>query len=655
MAKPTPTLIAGLAYIFCFFFTPAFATPAPVPSQRTRSEVSKNPPNFKVNSPVRIKNASLQVLAGEKEPNTSVFVNNREVIPLNPYKTWYYEYPVNTEGSQVTITMAFASQKQIAKTSIDLNKDALTLSAGPVITGYGFDRQNNNDFILTIKDPPKALSYNIYYANSLTLTPGTSPFILAQANYRVSGTGITLWRDNGSFTGIHPADPQIKMRFYKLEIAGLNPAVQLAISSATASSYIPMYPANMAIDGSLATYWASTPGQYSWIKFDLGKPYNLTRISLFWNRALGAANYDIQGSLNGANWDTLYARLSSIGGFNNPVQKDYDLSGSYRYIRVYINTPQQPARQVIYEVRLYGYPAPDITPPTTPQVTDDGATTVSATQLHARWTSSDPESGISEYAYKITVDSVSGPAIIDWVSAGTAQEITRNGLSLIVDKTYYFAVKAKNGAGIWSDVGYSDGIRIIVLDNTPPTGSIKINNDEQYTSSAAVTLTLSAEDNPGGSGVSHMRFSNNNVNWPTTPDIYATTKPWTLAAGNGTKTVYVMFKDAADNWSQSISDTIILDTTGPKIINVSPANGSTFSEGSAILISPVVNDNNLAPVEYQFSVNNEIKQGWSSQINYSWDAVPGRHILKVEAKDIAGQDVKEIEVYVFRKPIEPPA
>jgi len=100
---------------------------------------------------------------------------------------------------------------------------------------------------------------------------------------------------------------------------------------------------------------------------------------------------------------------------------------------------------------------PDTTPPTTPVVTDDGDSTTNLTQLHATWTSSDPESGIAEYQYAIGT-SAGGTDVVDWTSAGTATSVTRTGLTLDVGTTYYFSVKAKNGEGLWSEAGTSNGI-----------------------------------------------------------------------------------------------------------------------------------------------------------------------------------------------------
>ena len=114
-------------------------------------------------------------------------------------------------------------------------------------------------------------------------------------------------------------------------------------------------------------------------------------------------------------------------------------------------------------------------------------------------------------------------------------------------------VQFKDKAGLASG-GYSD---TIVVDTAKPTGTIKINNGAVGTPSGDVTLNLTADDG-AGSGVALMRFRNYGGTW-TGWEPYATTKAWTLAAGEGIRQVFVQFKDKAGLSSVSASDTIILD------------------------------------------------------------------------------------------------
>ncbi len=97
-------------------------------------------------------------------------------------------------------------------------------------------------------------------------------------------------------------------------------------------------------------------------------------------------------------------------------------------------------------------------------VTDDGDSTTDSSQLHATWTLSDAESGIVEYQYAIGVIQ-GGTDAVGWTSVGTDIYVTNTDLKLTPRETYYFSVKAKNEAGLWSSEGYSDGITYLGTNN----------------------------------------------------------------------------------------------------------------------------------------------------------------------------------------------
>lgn len=121
----------------------------------------------------------------------------------------------------------------------------------------------------------------------------------------------------------------------------------------------------------------------------------------------------------------------------------------------------------IYEITL----APlDNTPPTTPVVNNTALISKSLSRIACNnWSASDPESGIVEYLYKIYSLSPSGQEIIlqDWKSRGIHTSVIVNNLALNEGTTYYFAVKAKNGVGLWSTEGTSNGIEVITLPQAP--------------------------------------------------------------------------------------------------------------------------------------------------------------------------------------------
>ncbi len=114
----------------------------------------------------------------------------------------------------------------------------------------------------------------------------------------------------------------------------------------------------------------------------------------------------------------------------------------------------------------------------------------------------------------------------------------------------------------------------IGLDTIAPSGTIVINGGAAYTNSTAVNLTLSTSDS--GSGVYQMLFSNDGVSWSVW-EAYGTSKAWTLTSGDGTKTVYVQYRDNAGNISGSFTDTIGLDTIAPSSSAFSPVHTMNLS------------------------------------------------------------------------------
>lgn len=159
-------------------------------------------------------------------------------------------------------------------------------------------------------------------------------------------------------------------------------------------------------------------------------------------------------------------------------------------------------------------------------------------------------------------------------------------------KRMYLYVQDMAGASAgWTQ----KGIWTVLVDTTPPAGTIKINDGGTYTNSANVMMNLSAIDSGSGMGAgAQMKFSNNNSGW-STAEPYTTTKAWTLTTGDGRKTVYAKFMDAAGNWSSAVSANITLDTTPPIPIITSLIEGSTINT-PGILVEGTIDDPNIDKV-----------------------------------------------------------
>ncbi len=199
--------------------------------------------------------------------------------------------------------------------------------------------------------------------------------------------------------------------------------------------------------------------------------------------------------------------------------------------------------------------------------------------------------------------------------------------------------------------------RHFIVDTTPPTGSITVNGGAASTRQRSVVLTLSAED---VSGVAQMHFSNDGINWTGWED-YADTKVWTLTSGDGSKTVYVQFRDNAGVESITYSDAITLSTPPPREEtpeNIDDEAGEPTEETAlrVLILSPESKAYDAPDVSLVFNVNETL-----SKVAYSLDGqdnvtvagnttliglTSGEHTLTVYAWDGAG-NVEASETITF--------
>lgn len=114
--------------------------------------------------------------------------------------------------------------------------------------------------------------------------------------------------------------------------------------------------------------------------------------------------------------------------------------------------------------------------------------------------------------------------------------------------------------------------------------------------------------------------------------------------------------DAAGN-TGSAQVTVIYNLA-PTISSLAPANNSSFTETDIITISVTASDPDGDQLQYQYYIDGNIKQAWTTNPTYSWQTQTGNnngHIIKVEVKDSYGATAsKQNSVYIFRRPVAPP-
>jgi hypothetical protein len=187
-----------------------------------------------------------------------------------------------------------------------------------------------------------------------------------------------------------------------------------------------------------------------------------------------------------------------------------------------------------------------------------GALTITAKSAANRtfnlsWTdSSDVLSGGA--SYKLVSSTAGYPACsAASIYSGKGTSFSHGGLML--GKTYYYRVCVVSSAG--KTTSWATAAKKVLTEYDPPTGgSVLINSGADYTKSTSAILTISASD----TGLP-MQMCVSNGATCTSWIAYATTKAWTLTAGNGTKTVKVWFRDKYGNTTPDpVSDSIILNT-----------------------------------------------------------------------------------------------
>ncbi len=140
------------------------------------------------------------------------------------------------------------------------------------------------------------------------------------------------WKAPGSGPGPDP-DPNIAL------------GKPVTVSSVETSSFA----GSNAVDGNAASRWASQEGNDpEWIAVDLGKLYDITKITLKWEDAF-AKHYSIETSHDNAAWTQVFEESNGNGG-----NDDITLSVTGRYIRLTGTERGTPYGYSLFEFEAYG-------------------------------------------------------------------------------------------------------------------------------------------------------------------------------------------------------------------------------------------------------------------------------------------------------------
>lgn len=251
---------------------------------------------------------------------------------------------------------------------------------------------------------------------------------------------------------------------------------------------------------------------------------------------------------------------------------------------------------------------------------NDGAASTSSQKVTIKTLITDPDAGDS---VQMRLSNVENEWTYAWVPYTPEYEWNLSAGEGL--KTVY--VQAKDSAGLESQVVS----RTIYLDQTPPdVTTFTINNGTAYTLSRDVDLYMDIGTSEASLPV-QVSVSNQEDGPFTTWNDLQSPIHWQLTPGDGTKTVYAVFRDAAGNVTAKQSAAIILDTIAPVISGVSMGGAYkndvtvTFSDSNgatAVLNSILIDSGHTITQEGQYDLIVTDSAGNTNTLQFIVDKSP---------------------------------
>ncbi|MHC4924743.1 MAG: hypothetical protein ACYTG4_11840, partial [Planctomycetota bacterium] len=196
------------------------------------------------------------------------------------------------------------------------------------------------------------------------------------------------------------------------------------------------------------------------------------------------------------------------------------------------------------------------------------------------------EGGLPAFSPELTLEVPEGWTIVSGDNPRTLTTLQGGGGSVTVGWT----LRSDDGESATLSLGASaattgfgetfDGDAVqadVVLDTTPPTGFVFINSGDSAVGGHEVSLQVVGLDN--ATGVTRMRLRNSGESWGEWED-FTQVVEWTLADGEGDRTVEMQLEDGVGNQSSTIESSILVDET--------PPTGSMLLNDGAVYLMPWV-------------------------------------------------------------------
>jgi peptidoglycan/xylan/chitin deacetylase (PgdA/CDA1 family) len=189
--------------------------------------------------------------------------------------------------------------------------------------------------------------------------------------------------------------------------------------------------------------------------------------------------------------------------------------------------------------------------------------------------------------------------------------------------------------------------QVVQIDTTPPTSTITCDSapctNQTYTST--VFVDLAASDDPGGSGVSEIRYTTDGTD-PTRTNGTVYQSPFSFALDTTTTVKYRAYDDAGN--AEPINTQVIRvnEAPPPTVQITSPGNGSTVS--GTTNLSANASDSRIASVAFQVD-GHTVGSASQAPFTFAWDStsvVDGTHTITAQGIDGSGNQVDSDSVNV---------
>jgi hypothetical protein len=189
----------------------------------------------------------------------------------------------------------------------------------------------------------------------------------------------------------------------------------------------------------------------------------------------------------------------------------------------------------------------------------------------------------------------------------------------------------------------SKSVAITITDQ--PTVALSLGDGSGYTTSTTVKATLVATN------AKECRLSNDNAIWGSWT-AYTTDQNWRLISGDGLKTVYAQCRSGSDAVSDTVTDTITLDTTPPPYISITINNERSWTNSQNVVLGLYA----FGAAQCRFQ--NDIR-GWGTWETYatsrSWtlSSGEGNKSVSFDCKNMLGDELGPVSASIYYSEVKP--